>query len=280
MKLKNRYSPLKKPALYLLIMLVIGFSAFRQKTFPFIPIHYNPVNKGETIEYKISFGFFTVGKAEIQASPLIHNLAGRPHYKVEVRGRTSGAADWVAKIDDTWGTYMDTVAFLPYRSYRTIKENNYRKNEVTRFDQENHLAKLMVLNQKTGQYKDPVVIKTTQPARDIVSGYSYLRTLDYQRRRVGDTISLYGLFEDETYHFKVLFQGRETLKTKVGKIKSIKLVPIMPDNKLFSGENAICIWLSDDANKIPLKIEASLVIGKAGCEITAYHSLKQPLISQ
>jgi hypothetical protein len=279
-KLKNRHYLLKRPVSYLLIFLVVGFSAFGQKTFPFIPIHANPVNTGETIEYKVNFGFFTVGKAEIRTSPRIHTLKGRPCYKIEVQGKTSGAVDWVARIDDTWGAYVDTLAFLPYMSFRNIKENNYRKNEVTRFDHQKLQAELKVLNQKTGAYKDPKIINTDQPARDIVSGYAYLRTLDYSKRKPGDTISLYGLFEDEDYHFKVLYEGKETLKTKLGKIKAIKLVPVMPSNKLFSGENAISIWLSDDANKIPLKVEANMLIGSAGCEITGYNSLKKELVAQ
>lgn len=261
----------------LLIILAIGFSAFAQETLSLVPAARNPVNKGELVEYKVTFGFFTVGKAQIQTSPRIHTINEQPCYKIDIQGQTSGAVDWVAKIDDVWGAYVDTLRFLPQRSYRNIKENNYRKNEVTRFDHEKLLAELMTLDQKTGEFREPKTIEVRQPARDLVSGYSYLRTIDYNRQSVGDTISLYGLFEDETYDFKVLYAGKEILKTKLGKIKAIRLVPIMPSNKLFSGENAITIWLSDDVNKIPLKIEASMFIGKAGCEITAYNCLKKDL---
>lgn len=280
-KLKKRFSLLNRPLFYLLIILAIGLSAFGQNALSFmspgIPAGQNPVNKGESIEYKVSFGFFTVGKAQIQTSPKVFKINDRPCYKIDIKGQTSGAVDWVAKVDDEWGTYMDTLSFLPQRSYRNIKENNYRKNEVTSFDHRNLVAELMVLDKKTGKFRDPKTISIRQPARDLVSGYSYLRTIDYNRRAVGDTIALYGLFEDEAYDFKVLYTGKEVLKTKLGKVRAIRLVPVMPENKLFSGENAITIWLSDDANKIPLKIEASMFIGKAGCEITSYSCLKKEL---
>lgn len=277
MNLKNHFPPLNKLFFYLLIILVIGFSAFAQETLSVIPPQRNPVNKGESIEYKVTFGFFTVGKAQIQTSPRTFKINDKPCYRIDIKGQTSGAVDWVAKIDDVWGVYMDTLHFLPQRSYRNIKENNYRKNEVTRFDHDKLMAELMVLNQKTGEFKEPKSIQVRQPARDLVSGYSYLRTIDYDKKTVGDTISLYGLFEDEVYDFKVLYSGKEILKTKVGKVRAIRLVPVMPDNKIFSGENAITIWLSDDVNKIPLKIEASMFIGKAGCEITSYNCLKEEL---
>ena len=38
----------------------------------------------------------------------------------------------------------------------------------------------------------------------------------------------------------------------------------MPDNSIFEGEDAILAWISDDENKIPLKVEAEMFIGHAG----------------
>ena len=261
----------------LLIILVNGYPVTAQDTHPFPEVHYNPINTGESIEYKVTFGFFTVGKAQITTSQKIYKVNGRPCYKIDVRGKTSGAVDWVASVDDTWGAYMDTLSFLPYLGYRNIKENNYRKNELTKFDQENQLVELKIYNQKKKEFNESNIFKAVEPVRDIVSGYSFLRTLDYRNYHKGDTISLYGVFEDELYDFKILYAGEETLKTKLGHVKSFKIVPVMPNNQLFAGENAISIWFSDDANKIPLKIEANLVIGKAGCEIVNYSTLKEKL---
>lgn len=261
----------------LLIILVFGGSAFAQDSLAFPPVAFNPVNAGETFEYKVTFGFFTVGKAQIQTSEKLYRVNGRPCYKIDVRGKTSGALTWVAAVDDTWGAYVDTLAFLPYLSYRHIKENNYRKNELTKFDQRNKMVELKVMNQKTGSFREPNIFQAMEPVRDVVTGYTYLRTLDYENKMAGDTITLYGVFEDEFYHMDVLFAGREILNTKLGKMDAYKLVPVMPTNQLFSGENAITIWLSADANKIPLKVEANMVIGKAGCEIISVSQLKSRL---
>lgn len=265
--------------IYLLILLVSGYSALGQDTLFFPKVHHNPVKPGETLSYKVTFGFFTVGKAQIVTSEKLYRVNGRPCYKVEVKGQTSGAVDWVAKVEDVWGTYMDSLSFMPIMGYRQIKENNYRKNEVTKFDQKNNMVELKVLNQKTGEYKESLIFQTMEPVRDLVSGYSFLRTLDYDGKKVGDSIALYGIFEDDFYDFKVLYAGKEKVKTSMGEFSAYKLIPVMPDNKLFAGKNSITIWLSDDANKIPLKIEANMVIGKAGCEIIGAKNLKNELLN-
>ena len=56
-------------------------------------------------------------------------------------------------------------------------------------------------------------------------------------------------------------------------------MPVMPDNNLFRGENSIRFWISDDKNKIPLKVEAEMFIGSAGVEITSFKGLKNPVSS-
>ncbi|WP_017731971.1 DUF3108 domain-containing protein [Nafulsella turpanensis] len=264
------------PSFILLIILVLRIPAHGQDSTYLQPVSFNPVQPGETMEYKVTFGFLTVGKAQIKTAPNVYKVNGRPCYKIDVRGKTSGAVDWVANVDDTWGSYIDTLGFYPYLSYRNISENSYRKNEVTKFDQRNKMVELKVLNQKTGKFREPKIFQTLEPVRDIVGGYTYLRTLDYAEKKEGDTLSVYGVFEDEVYRLNILFAGREVVKTKLGPINAIKLVPVMPDNKLFAGENSITIWLSDDLNKIPVKVEAELVIGKAACEIISHERLKNP----
>jgi len=60
----------------------------------------------------------------------------------------------------------------------------------------------------------------------------------------------------------------------LGEIQAFKLVPVMPDNKLFAGENSITAWFAADASRIPLRVEANMFIGRAGCEITGYEGMR------
>jgi hypothetical protein len=234
----------------------------------------NSVQKGEVLDYKVSFGFFNIGTAQIKSAPNTYKINGRVCYKVDVIGKTSGAVDWVAKISNTWGSYIDTSSFVPHISYRNIKENNYRKVELVKFDHRSDMLELKVLNNKTGEYKEPEYIKTPNNIRDLVSGFTYLRILDFENINFGDTILIDAFFEDTIYDFQTIYMGLETIKTKFGKISCHKLVPIMPNNKLFAGENAVSVWITNDLNKIPIKIEANLVVGKGGCELIGYENLR------
>jgi hypothetical protein len=111
----------------------------------------------------------------------------------------------------------------------------------------------------------------------MLSGYLLLRTLDFSKMHIGDTISVKGFFEDSFYHMKILYKGKEVIRSKVGKIRTIVLVPVMPSNKMFDGENSVTAWFSDDKNRIPVRISAEMFVGSAGVELTNYSGLKSKL---
>ena len=76
---------------------------------------------------------------------------------------------------------------------------------------------------------------------------------------------------------KVRYQGKDEIKTKFGRIKVLKLNPIMPNNKFFKGENSINIWVSDDVNKVPVKVKVDLWIGSLDMDIKSYKGLQSEL---
>jgi len=234
-------------------------------------------DRGEELTYKLRFSIFTVGKGKTKMYNNLYKVNGRPCYKMDIFGKTVGAVDWVADVDDTWGAYVDTTSLVPHITYRNISEGNFRKNEVVRFDHRTHVIETKVVNQKTGDFKAPEYYKAVPATRDMVSGLLFMRTINYAQVNKGDTLHVDAFFENTLYDFRVIFDGRETVKTKAGKFNALRLVPIMPDNKIFAGENSVTIWLSDDEARLPLKVEANMFIGKTSCELIELKNVKGKL---
>ena len=86
-----------------------------------------------------------------------------------------------------------------------------------------------------------------------------------------------GFFDENVFLIDVIYKGRETVDTKAGTIRVHKLVPKIPDNKLFRGENPISVYLSDDRNKIPVLIQAELFVGAVKVDMYKYQGLKTRL---
>jgi len=221
---------------------------------------------GEKLNYRVHYGIINAAESVIDVAPEIHKVNERPCYKVNVFGKTVGSFDFFLRIRDTWRSYIDTTAIVPQKFFRNIEEGKYRKKETVIFDHGKQLA--MVEGE---QYKVPTNVQ------DLVSGFFYMRTLDFNKYKPGDHIKVTGFFDDEIFNFDVVYKGRETVETKVGNIRCLKLTPQMPKNQLFDGPDAISVYMSDDRNKIPVKISAKMFVGAVEVDITKYSGLRSPL---
>lgn len=225
---------------------------------------------GEHIEYRVHYGFINAAEAVVDVAPSLYTVNSRPCYQVNVFGRTTGAFDLVTKVRDTWRSYIDTSAILPQKFYTNIQENKYRKEENMTF---NHAANTVKAEERTE--KD--LFKVPDNVHDVVSSYYFLRTIDFNRLVIGSVIEVPAFYDDTVYNMKVRYRGKERLKTKFGKTNAIKLSPIMSTNGFFKGEDALLVWVSDDANKVPLKVEVELSIGSLEMDIRKFSGLKQPI---
>lgn len=261
------------------ILVMIGMSAFtadeRQEVYP--RVRNESFTKGEILEYRMSYGIFTVGRGTTKIDNRYFKINDRDCFKVEVTGKTVGMVDWVADVDDQWGAYIDTAALVPHMTYRKIREGKYKKDEVVNFNHVTRKIEAKVFNHKTGKFKTPTYHDAPKHVRDLISGFMYLRTQDLSKVKIGDTVVVSGFFEDSVYNLKVVFKGRETVKTKAGKFRALVFKPSMPKNSLFDGKDSITAWFSDDKNRVVLKVEADMFIGSAGVELTSYKGVKNPL---
>lgn len=235
----------------------------------------NAFGAGEKISYRVHYGFVTAGEAELHIDRKIHTINDRPCYKIDIKGRTTGIADKLYNIKNVWGTYLDTAAVVPHQFYRHIREGKYRKNEVVHFQQLDKKAVVSILSKNGKDIKTTEAFDVPVYVQDLVSGYYYLRILDYNKIKPGEILKVDAFFDKEVYDFKVRFLGREKLKTDLGHFNALVLSPILPNNDLFKGENAIKLWLSDDEHKIPLKVKAEMLVGAVEIDIKDFDKAKR-----
>ena len=261
----------------ILLFLVLAAMVGREETDIYKAVPNDSFSRGEVLEFKMSYGIFNVGKGYAKIHPNYFQLNGRDCFKVDVKGWTVGLVDWVADVDDHWGAYIDTAALVPHRFYRRIREGKYKKDEWTNFDHENQKIEVKVLDNKTGKLKEPKYYDAPKQVRDMIGGFLYLRTMDLSEMKIGDTLYVKGFFEDTFYSMGIIYRGKDVVKTKAGKFRTLKFAPVMPENSVFDGKDSVLAWFTDDKNRIPVKINAEMFIGSAGVELTSYSGLRNPV---
>lgn len=229
---------------------------------------------GEELQFEVTYGWLNLAEAKLQISRRVVNEQSRPHYKIDAYGKTKGAATIFGRVNDNWGTHLDTGTLLPSLSYRHLEEGKYRKNEKVYFDQNNRKAKMELYDRDNRTLKETKEFKLPGQVQDLVSGFYYLRSMDLTNLKKGQSLLITGFFDKEIYNLKLIFEGTEQIQTSLGLIDTYIFSPLMPQNKLFRGDYPVKVWVTKDQNKIPVKIKANLFIGSLNIDISSAKGLR------
>lgn len=233
---------------------------------------YIPYAPGEKLSFKLHYGFVTAGVADICVEPQMYEVLGTICYNMYVYGKGVGIFDKMLRIRDTWRTFVDTSTQRPLKSMRNIEEGKYKLREDVVYDMSSMQAHI---TRKHPDKEAEMLVRTIPSGvQDIVSGFYHLRRLDFTKMHTGDTIVVPAHFDKENYTFRIRYMGISQIKIDAGRFEAIKLVPVMPKNSLFDGDQSIKVWLSNDKNKIPLMAEAEMYVGSVQLELTKYSGLK------
>ena len=52
--------------------------------------------------------------------------------------------------------------------------------------------------------------------------------------------------------------------------------PLVQSGRVFKEQESLTVWISDDDNRLPIRIKASLAVGSIKADIDAYKGLKNP----
>ena len=221
---------------------------------------------GETLKYKATWGFLTIGSASTKIDRVLYKVGSTVCYKIEIEGRTNGLAK-LFYVRDKWTSYIDTALVTTHKSARTIREGPYELDEEVYFDQNNKKALVKVYDKKSKSFVLRKIYDTPTNIRDVVAAFLVFRLLDMSKYTKGQIFTINGFYENEGYQIKIIFQGKEYIKTDFGKMLCYKVQPIVPKNKVFDGSDALTVWLSASKSQSIMRIRAKMFVAKVQLDL-------------
>jgi hypothetical protein len=236
----------------------------------FCGIRNHSFQDGENISYHVFYAvagiYINAGTANFTVNQ--EHFANKPVYHVIGSGSSNPSYDWIFKLRDKYESYIDTATLKPLKFVRDINEGGFKKYENITF---NHAGNTAVTTD--GVFKIPNCIQ------DVLSSIYYARNIDFNKYQPNDKIPFQMFLDNEIYNLYIKYIGKETVKTKYGKFKAIKFKPLLIKGTLFEGGEKMTVWVSDDANHIPLRIESPIVVGSVKVDMMQYRNLRYPLSS-
>jgi hypothetical protein len=223
---------------------------------------------GERILYKVHYSvigiYVDAGDASFTVDRTI--FGNKPVYHLTGLGTSNPRYDWIFKVRDRYESYIDTGSLRPYHFKRDVYEGGYAFKENVTFDQARNQAET-----KKGRYNVPACVQ------DVLSAIYYARNIDFDKYKPGDKIPFNMFIDEEVHPLFIRYMGREVIKTRYGRYNAIKFSPMLISGTIFSGGEKMLVWVSDDKNHVPLRIESPITVGSVKVDMKGYSNLRYPL---
>jgi hypothetical protein len=239
-------------------------------SFPYRTHENNTYKIGESLKYSIKYGPIKAVNTEIavRGDTTIRN---RECYHIVYNARTVPFFDNFFKVDDTYETFIDKEGQFPLRFTRRVHEGNYKRNNVLEFFHDQ--GKVWSQYRKQTYDINPYT-------HDILSAYFYIRTLNLQKYKKGDIISLENFSDRKNYNLDIKIHKRDLIETDLGVFRTVVIEPLVLGAGLFKSEGNILIWMTDDKNNIPLRIAIKVAVGSLKAEISEIKGNRHELSSK
>lgn len=248
---------MKKLFLTLFVFLFLGINLSQAQAY----------DDGEWLKFRMHYGLITAGYATLQVDDAI--LQGKEVFHVKGVGKTTGVTNFFFSVEDYYESYIDKDENIPYRFIRKIDEGGHTKDIQIDFD--HNTKKALVYNKK---HNKKSTVSFPEDVQDMVSAFYYLRNkMDTESLVKGNETQMNMFFDKENFKFKLKFLGREILDTEFGKVPCLIFRPYVQSGRVFKEQESLTLWVSDDDNKIPLLIQADLMVGALKATLTEFKGL-------
>jgi hypothetical protein len=213
-----------------------------------------PFKVGEVLEFDIGWSLYpTAGGATVSVKEKRPSLGSTAYYIV-AEGRPTPLLSKLYTLYYKADTLIETTTLLPQRGSLYSEEGKRHRMKTTTFHQAARKATYEV-ETRTIVKKDLAIPGFTQ---DALSAVYVLRSIPF---KAGEKFNMPVSDNGNVYKVQMQIGASEPVKTPLGTINALKIVPVItgPDK---DSPRGIALWISDDARRLPLKIEAQLLVGK------------------
>ena len=235
--------------------------------FPLIASPQNnlPYKVGEYSEFEISFGGINVGSAEMEIKREIQ-IDKTSTFHIIGKGKTAPFFDWFFKVRDVYETYLDTSKVRPVKFVRDIYEGGYEKKQSYKF---NHSDRL-VFSQDTSY----IIFEKSQ---DMLSALFFARTFNKIDLKKKKSFFVPIFMDEENFFLEILYLYNEKVETNFGEVSCMVFKPKMQEGRVFQDGEKMKIWISDDKNRLLIKVETEIWVGTIKAMLVKYQGTKFPL---
>lgn len=216
-----------------------------------------------------------VGSATVNLDTVRFN--GEKAFLCSVYGKTTRMYDLFFKVREDFKSWFSVDGLRPLKFTRDTFEGKYVARNTYIYDwnaAEPHII-ADVYSSSRGQRN--MELPLTPCTFDLPALFFFARNIDMEKVEPGKRYPMTFAIDDDIYNVYFIFYGPETIKVKgLGTVKTIRFAAKLLAGEVFTGEEDMMIWISDDENRVPVYFEAPILVGTASGRMSGCSGLKYP----
>lgn len=237
-----------------------------------------PFMPGESLTYVMSYKW---GSVNTDVGEAVTNLSySNGMYHSIIKGYTYRVYDMFFKVREHFESKFTDLPIRPSYFYRDSQEGKYRMRNTFTFSRDTSKSIGAIIQKYERTPKDTILTGTGE-TYDLVSLFYKVRSIDFDTVSVNIEQPISFAIDEEVYNFYYVYVGKQVKKIKgVGTFNTLLFRVKLVAGSVFTGEQEMLVWITDDKNKVPLLFESPIIVGTVYGKISKYKNLKYPLTSK
>jgi hypothetical protein len=204
------------------------------------------------LAYNVEWRLIDAGKAKLSWSTGVQ--PSHPGWQINLHLESAGLVSKLYKVNDDYTANL-SPNFCVQDTHTIAHEGSRQRDTVVHFDPEAKKASYLERDLVT---RATVLSKETDIpgcVRDVIGGMFFIRTLSLEP---GHSVQVPVSDGKKTVSAKIEAQQREQIKVPAGTFKTIRYEAFLFNNVLYRRPGHLYVWLSDDARKLPVRLQVRL----------------------
>lgn len=218
----------------------------------------------ETLTYDVMYKWGFINKVAGYATMTLRNDGDL--YRASVFAENAPWANKIYMLRDTLYSTMTKDGFYPVSYTYIAHENGKYKKDVLNFRHDGNTFYADAVRYKRKAAGASISTSTIQLEAqgmtvDMLSSFFYLRTLDFDNMSIGQNVVVNIFSGSKKEKLKITYKGRQSVSLN-GRSFQAYYINFTFTRKGVESSQPISGWISTDGQRIPLKVEGSLPVGK------------------
>ncbi len=239
----------------------------------------NTFQSGEELTYDVYFKYGLLHKKAGTSTLKTKNekYKGQDAYKMTMIANSTGLAKKIFTLSDTVYCYMSkTLEPLSYTKY-AHEGSDYTQEYIT-YNYSSGNVNVHTKLTRNDKLRHDTIITSEKCIYDMMTVVYYARTLDYKQMKTGESKNSLLISGKTRVDIKIKYNGTEKIDANDGKnYDCIVLTLVISDKAFEDKKEAMKIYITNDQNRIPVRINSKLKVGSTYVLLKKILGNKYPL---